>query len=133
MQRYLKLIPSDRISTASACEGDGFSPADLRATQAPPDCASNMCSGGSCVVTNWASCQAVKDANPSAQSGVYSLTIGGNMYGVWCEMINNNGWTLVLTADGNDPLWHYDNGLWSSESEINSNAYVTKYSTLSPL
>ena len=88
------------------------------------DCVSNMCSGGSCVVTNWASCQAVKNANPAAKSGVYSLTISGKMYSVWCEIIDNNGWTLVLTADGNDNRWHYDNVLWSNMLETNPDAYV---------
>jgi hypothetical protein len=42
------------------------------------------------------SCEKIKDANPNAESGTYTITINGSEYQVECEMTAENGtWTKI--------------------------------------
>ena len=52
------------------------------------------CVAGAC--TNYASCDALHTAVPTAPSGEYDLTVGGTSVHVYCEMtLHEGGWTLI--------------------------------------
>eukprot|EP00042_Codosiga_hollandica_P048252 m.538063 g.538063 ORF g.538063 m.538063 type:complete len:814 (-) comp57626_c0_seq1:115-2556(-) len=78
-----------------------------------------------CYMTPLASCQDARNLISTSPSGVYNLVFSGTSYPVWCEMINSEGWTLVMKASGSDSTWIYTNAIWSNQNTLNPNGFAT--------
>ncbi len=46
--------------------------------------------------------QEIKTASPSSATGVYLLRMGSANITVFCEMLSDGGWTLVMKLAGNN-------------------------------
>jgi hypothetical protein len=70
------------------------------------------------------SCQNILNANPAALSGIYTLVIDGTKYPTWCEMINGEGWALIIRADGMKSTFAFSSSLWTTGRTINTGDYI---------
>ncbi|MEM6926365.1 MAG: MopE-related protein [Myxococcota bacterium] len=59
------------------------------------------CDGADTVCGQFTTCLAIRDANPEAPSGPYTLVVDGESYDVHCDMdTDGGGWTLVASSFG---------------------------------
>jgi len=88
------------------------------------DCGGGYCAMGACAVPP--SCNAIKQGDPDAASGVYTIDPDGDgpvvAFKAYCEMMaEGGGWTLALKADGSKQTFRYDSGLWTSAAVYQAN------------
>jgi hypothetical protein len=88
------------------------------------DCQSGFCSASKCAIPPH--CKAIKQGNPAAGSGVYTIDpdgVGGNApFQAFCQMtFDGGGWTLVLKADGSKTTFLYDAALWTNNATYQPN------------
>ena len=134
----------------SATCGDGFVHAGTEDCDDPDPIICNLCTapscsdglengdeqevdcGGSCMACPIASCQELKQIQPQAPSGVYTIDPdkGGPLtpFEVYCEQsAEGGGWTMVFMVDGRTNTFAYTSSLWSNtdlhdpDPELNRN------------
>ncbi|MDA7494847.1 fibrinogen-like YCDxxxxGGGW domain-containing protein [Candidatus Gracilibacteria bacterium] len=77
------------------------------------------------------SCKRVKDLNPGAKNGMYTLDTDGDKmrHSVYCDMERDGGgWTLALKSSGSLDTFEYDSSYWENTTTYNPND--SKYDSL---
>lgn len=66
------------------------------------------------------SCAEILSSNPSAQNGIYEISMGGGTYDLYCDM-SGGGWTVIVQSnskvDGSFPLAWIGHALGSLEND----------------
>lgn len=115
------------VGEDTAAAEDTEKPVDTTPESADP-CASCMpaerCLAGKCAPHP--SCDALHTAGPTLKSGVYTVDPDGAgaiaPFAVYCDIVDDAGWTLALKLDGTKKTFAYDAALWTNDATLNPTA-----------